>query len=114
LAARYLGNGGSKKHENTSRQAVQLKPDSSEAQHGLGLSYLSARSPGEAVRPLEEALRLAPADTNVRADLAAAYVFSGRFRDAEREYRTLIEMKPAETRFKTALDTVLALIARGK
>ena len=96
------------------RQAIQLKPDSSEAQHGLGLSYLSARLPGEAVRPLEEALRLAPADTNVRADLAAAYVFSGRFQDAAREYRTLIEMKPAETRFKTALDTVLALIARGK
>jgi len=96
------------------RQAVQLQPDSSEARHGLGLSYLSARLPGEAVRPLEEALRLAPADTNVRADLAAAYVFTGRFQDAEREYRTLIEMKPAEPRFKTALDTVLALIARGK
>jgi hypothetical protein len=96
------------------RQAIQLKPDSSEAQHGLGLSYLSARLPGEAVRPLEEALRLAPADTNVRADLAAAYVFTGRFQDALREYRTLIEMKPAEPRFKTALDTVLALIARGK
>jgi len=96
------------------RQAIQLKPDSSEAQHGLGLSYLSARSPGEAVRPLEEALRLAPADTNVRADLAAAYVFTGRLQDAVREYQTLIEMKPAEPRYKTALDTVLALIARGK
>jgi hypothetical protein len=41
-------------------------------------------------------------------------VLSGRLRDAEREYRTLIEMQPAETKFRTALDTVLALIARGR
>jgi len=95
-------------------QAIRLKPDSSEAQHGLGLSYLHARQPLEAVRPLEEALRLAPADTNVRADLAAAYVLSGRLQEAAREYRALIEMKPAEPRYKTALDTVLGLLARGK
>jgi len=96
------------------RQAIPLQPGSTEAHYGLGLSYLYARSPAEAVQPLEEALRLAPADTSVRADLAAAYVLSGRLQDAVREYRTLIEMKPAEPRFKTALDTVLALIARGK
>ena len=63
---------------------------------------------------MEEALRLAPADTNVRADLAAAYVFAGRFQRRVREYRTLIEMRPAEPRYKTALDAVLGLIARGK
>jgi len=50
----------------------------------------------------------------VRADLAAAYVLSGRLQEAVREYRTLIEMNPAEPRFKTALDAVLALIARNK
>ena len=93
-------------------QATRLQPRSSGAQYGLGLTYLRGRLPGEAVSPLEEALRLAPADANVRADLAAAYVLSGRLREAEREYRTLIEMQPAEPKFKTALDTVLGLIAR--
>ncbi len=95
-------------------QAIRLQPGSVEAHYGLGLSYLHARQPAEAVRPLEEAVRLGPADTNVRADLAAAYVLSGRLQEAVREYRTLIEMNPAEPRFKTALDTVLGLIARGK
>jgi protein O-mannosyl-transferase len=95
-------------------QAIRLRPGSFDAHYGLGLAYLHARLPGEAVRPLEEALRLAPADTNVRADLAAAYVLSGRLQEAVREYRSLIEMKPSEPRYKTALDTVLALMARGK
>ena len=95
-------------------RAVRLQPGSSEAHYGLGLTYLHARRPAEAISPLEEAVRLAPGDTNARADLAAACVFTGRLKDAVREYRTLIEMRPAETRYKTALDTVLALLAREK
>jgi protein O-mannosyl-transferase len=88
--------------------AKTLRPGSSDALYGIGLSYLNAGRPGDAIGPLEEAVQLVPDDPGRRNDLAVAYVRSERVDDAIREYRRLSAQVPSEFRFSRALEALLA------
>ena len=90
------------------QEARTLRPQSSEAMYGVGLSYLNAGRPADAIAPLEASVQLAPEDTGRRNDLAVSYVRADRIDDAIREYRRLTELRPDEPRFAQALTVLLA------
>ncbi len=69
--------------------------------HADALQRLS-RFP-EAIEAAERAATLSPADDRIRTTLAWLYLTTGRFTDASREYRRLLEAKPGQA------DLVLAL-----
>ena len=90
------------------QEASTLRPQSSEAMYGVGLSYLNAGRSADAIGPLQAAVQLAPEDTGRRNDLAVSYVRAGRIDDAIREYKRLTELRPDEPRFAQALTVLLA------
>ena len=59
------------------REAVALDPANDEAQFWLGVALLSSDRPQEAVAPLEQAVRLAPASALYKQYLVFAYLRTG-------------------------------------
>jgi Flp pilus assembly protein TadD len=56
-----------------------------------GQKRLRAGLTAQATVPLEKAKRLEPAKASIREALGIAYFRLGRWRDAEREFRTIVE-----------------------
>jgi tetratricopeptide (TPR) repeat protein len=67
------------------RRAANAEPNFTEALIGLGKSLVSAGRPHDAVAPLEQAVRLDPANPNVHYQLSFAYRRVGRDQEAEKE-----------------------------
>ena len=61
-----------------------------------GMALLAAGNPAQAVVRLEKARRGAPGKASVREALGRAYFELGRLREAETEFRAVIEMAPAD------------------
>lgn len=59
-----------------------------------GRGHLRAGRPEEASGPLEEARRREPGSRSIREALGIAYFRSGRYADAEAEFRALAELSP--------------------
>jgi tetratricopeptide (TPR) repeat protein len=67
------------------RRAAEAQPNFTEALIGLGKSLVSAGRPQDAVAPLEQAVRLDPANPNAHYQLSFAYRRVGRDQDAQKE-----------------------------
>jgi tetratricopeptide (TPR) repeat protein len=68
------------------KKAVALRVDFADAYYGLGRSLFDSGKAEEAVKPLEEAIRLNPSNPMWHFTLATSYQRLGRKADAEREF----------------------------
>jgi tetratricopeptide (TPR) repeat protein len=78
------------------REAVRLEPDDPAAHWRLGSTLLFALGkPGEALVPLQEAVRLAPAEPQPRLALGAALNALGRHAEAVAAFEEALRLDPA-------------------
>ena len=61
-----------------------------------GRTHLRAGRPAQATVALEKAKRREPRSRSIREALAIAYFRLGRFEEAEAEFRTLVDLAPAD------------------
>jgi Flp pilus assembly protein TadD len=61
-----------------------------------GRAHLRAGRPAQATVALEKAKRREPRSRSIREALAIAYFRLGRFQEAEAEFRTLVDLAPAD------------------
>jgi Flp pilus assembly protein TadD len=61
-----------------------------------GRRHLAAGMPAQATVPLEKAKRREPQKASIREALGIAYFRIQRYDDAEREFRTMLEISPAD------------------
>src|SRR5215213_5665304 len=80
--------------EEAAKKAIQQYPSSAEAHHLLGLIYVKARKPIEAVDAFTHALKLKPAYPEALNDLAEVYLVQGKSAEAEQALRRAIEINP--------------------
>ncbi|MEO8659906.1 MAG: tetratricopeptide repeat protein [Bryobacteraceae bacterium] len=73
-------------------KAARLEPGFADAHIGLGRALIGAERGAEAVAPLEQALKLQPANPAVHYNLAIAYKRAGREEDSLREAKLHQEM----------------------
>lgn len=81
-----------------------------EAHQGLG-RLAAARDPATAIRELREAVRLAPADADIRNDYGYVLLQARRFADARTELATASELAPGDLRARNNL--IILLLASG-
>lgn len=62
----------------------------------LGRKHLRSGMPAQATVPLEKAKRSEPKSRSIREALGIAYFRIGRWGEAEAEFRTLVELAPAD------------------
>ncbi len=78
-------------------QAVDLAPTNARALTGLGLAFELLRRPAEAVEAYTDAVAAAPAERDIRFNLARALVQAGRFDEAIARLETLREPVDGQT-----------------
>jgi len=78
----------------------------------LGRSHLRSGMPAQATVPLEKAKRAEPTSRSIREALGIAYFRIGRWEEAEAEFRTLVELAPADEFAHYAL--ARALVNQGR
>jgi Flp pilus assembly protein TadD len=61
-----------------------------------GRRHLAAGMPAQATVPLEKAKRREPQKASIREALGIAYFRIQRYTDAEQEFRTMLEISPAD------------------
>ena len=61
-----------------------------------GRRHLAAGMPAQATVPLEKAKRREPQKASIREALGIAYFRIQRYDDAEREFRTMLDISPAD------------------
>lgn len=69
------------------RGALAIRPDYAMAHESLGALYLIQGRHAEAIPPLERAIDLDATKSVTRSNLAICYAATGRFEEAERQYR---------------------------
>lgn len=84
-----------------------------QAHQGLGL-VRSAHDPEAAVLHLQEAVRLSPADAELRNDLGYALLRAGRSRAAVDQLQTAVELAPDMTKAQLNLALALWLTGQGQ
>jgi Flp pilus assembly protein TadD len=77
-----------------------------------GRKHLAAGMAAQATVPLEKAKRREPGKASIREALGIAYFRIKRYEEAEREFRTLLEISPADDYAHYALGRCLE--KRGK
>ena len=90
--------------------AVARDPRRASAWHDLGVIRAQLGDLAGAETALQQAATLAPRDPRPRVALAALLVKTGRYREAEREYRRLLELE-LPPRIRSAIERALALLA---
>ncbi len=75
-------------------RAVSLSPRSAEAWSWLGFLKVLQRRFDEGISALEKARQLNPNSTTVQTNLAAGYMYVGRFEDAVQEYTDALKRDP--------------------
>ena len=78
-----------------------------------GRAHLRDGMPAQATVPLEKARRLAPDKASIREALGIAYFRIGNFERAEREFRALVEIAPADHYGHYALARSLGKLGRS-
>ena len=76
------------------QKAVKVKPDSVDANYGIGLAYLRKGNMEEATRHFEIAVKAAPSRIDLHYSLATAYQQMGRLERALEEYRKVAQKNP--------------------
>ena len=89
------------------RQALQVKPDSSAAHHGLGRAYISMGRVADALEPLTAAARLDPQNAVVRLNLGIALAVLRRADEAMAELNEAKRLAPRDARVHNELGNVL-------
>lgn len=82
LAELYRASGDNEKSEQTYAEAVAANPDMADLRYGHGLSLVRQKAMPDAIRELEAAVRLAPANSRYRTTAAIALDAVGRTDDA--------------------------------
>lgn len=77
---------------------LKAQPDSLPALLSLGAAHLTLNEPAKAIAPLERALKVEPGNVEARGMLATAMMDAKRYLDAAREYRTITEKTPEDSR----------------
>lgn len=80
-------------------RAAKIEPGFGDAFLGWGLALIANRKFGEAVTPLEKAVRLEPRNPAAHYNLAMAYSRSGRKQEADKEFaihRQMVQKNTAE------------------
>src|SRR5687767_13067669 len=72
-----------------------------------GRKHLRSGMPAQATVPLEKAKKREPDKASIREALGIAYFRMGRWDEAEREFRALLELSPADDYAHYALGRVL-------
>jgi Flp pilus assembly protein TadD len=78
----------------------------------LGRSHLRNGMAAQATVPLEKAKRAEPTSKSIREALGIAYFRIGRWKEAEAEFRVLVELAPADDWAHYALGR--ALVNQGR
>ena len=69
---------------------------------------MRAGKKAEAISEYEESVKMNPADTATQANLATAYLETGRLADAERVYKAIVAIEPSNAAAQNGLG-VLAI-----
>lgn len=80
----------------------------------LGRKHLRSGMPAQAIVSLEKAKRREPQSRSIREALGIAYFRCSRWEEAEAEFRTLVELAPADEFAHHALARALANQGRRK
>jgi Flp pilus assembly protein TadD len=72
-----------------------------------GRKHLRSGMPAQATVPLEKAKKREPGKASIREALGIAYFRMGRWDEAEREFRALLELSPTDDYAHYALGRVL-------
>jgi len=96
------------------KQAIAIKPTSSEAHHVLGEVFFAQQQFQESVKELEMAKHLAPDVAPLRLHLARAYKALGRNKDAEQELATFNLLKKKELVFASPEEKLNTLRKRAE
>ena len=75
------------------RKVLEECPDFAEAHYSLGKVFLEAGNLSEAIRRLEDAVRLNPASVHAYYTLARAYQQGGRVVEARRQFALTRDLK---------------------
>ena len=81
-------------------RALEIQPDSAEANLGMARTLVSLRQPEKARPFLERAVRLDPSNATAHFRLAALYRSAGREQDARRELAEFQKYKDMKERLK--------------
>jgi Flp pilus assembly protein TadD len=93
-------------------QWLRTSPASAEAQHALGVGLVLRGRHGEALRHLEEAVRLDPEFADARCNLGAAWLRAGRLEEARRELEAALRLAPGHPEAHNGLGMLLAAAGR--
>ncbi len=88
------------------QRATELQPDSGAVVDSLGWARYHLHDYGAAVRELERAASLDPADPEVNSHLGDAYWRTGRRLEAQYQWRRVLTLKP-DARVRTAVEARL-------
>ena len=80
----------------------------------LGVTLLELQRPGEAVPVLERARDLAPEREAVWKNLAAAYLYAGRFGEARDAYVTLLANWPDNPETRATRDRIERILRENR
>ena len=82
LAEHYRATGQNDKSERAYAEAIAISPDHADLRYGHALSLVREKAMAEAVRELNEAIRLDPGNARYKTTLAIALDSLGRTEDA--------------------------------
>ncbi len=75
-------------------RALELKPDNAEALTGLGLCYIDAEQPGNAIAQFQKALAANSRYSDAHMGMAEAFRSRGQKRDAVKHYQRYLDLAP--------------------
>lgn len=113
MAQAYLALEDSDKAVAAYKRAIQLNPYRDDSYIKLGNLYIAEKRYEEATDLYKEAVRLNPDATN-RYHLGQVYLLTGRFREAENEFRTVDRMMPQDPAGRYGLGLVFSKEGRSE
>ncbi len=93
------------------REAIRLDPEYPDAHLNLGLTLADQGQPAEAVKEIEAAVSLSPADAFPRHELAAIHMEEGDFRAAIGQLKEVVRLDPRC--FEAHLDLGICYAQKG-
>lgn len=94
------------------RRAIELNPGLPEPHGGMGWFYATLGRYEEAVASLKSGLRLDPLNANIRHSLSMIYQMMGRWEDALKEDREILELAPHD--FRGIMGVADSLVGLGR
>ena len=79
------------------KKAVELASDNYETHRALGMAYVGARNPAQAVHHLNSAIEINPNSGNLHSQLGTAFVTMGRPEEGIRHLELALQLSPRES-----------------